>query len=223
MFLFFYFLTFGATRVSVFIPVSLSSSLFILFSSDAFPSCVYIPDLSLSFQGAPALQFSNHDSDPEDRHWQNSPAWRAGWPRPTQALAAALWVAWFFEGEGACFFCSRFRRDFSGFLFFIFIMLVRGRIWTALSAVIFLFFVFCFLSSFGALRSDSEAQCRAGGSSVEELRCPCRLLVGWCRLYPGPVGFILLFPFPFSSLNCELTPTPQTPSAPSPSLSGGTT
>ncbi|KAJ7858114.1 hypothetical protein B0H13DRAFT_1154782 [Mycena leptocephala] len=49
----------------------------------------------------PSAPRANADSDPEDRHWQDSPAWRAGWPRPTQALAAALWVAWFFEGEDA--------------------------------------------------------------------------------------------------------------------------
>jgi hypothetical protein len=50
------------------------------------------------------------DRDPEDvrqeglDEWRTEwahPAWCVGWPRDTDGAAAALWVLWFFEGEGA--------------------------------------------------------------------------------------------------------------------------
>ncbi|KAJ7747072.1 hypothetical protein B0H16DRAFT_1462295 [Mycena metata] len=37
--------------------------------------------------------------DMDDRPEHATPAWRVGWPRDTEAGAAALWVVWFFEGE----------------------------------------------------------------------------------------------------------------------------
>jgi hypothetical protein len=53
------------------------------------------------FDSASRPSTSAYQTHEGETHEQEDTAWRAGWPRPTQDLAAALWVAWAFEGEGA--------------------------------------------------------------------------------------------------------------------------
>ncbi|KAJ6550095.1 hypothetical protein B0H19DRAFT_1378753 [Mycena capillaripes] len=50
-------------------------------------------NLNSSVQGNLNGQFNQEDYHPE----HHTPAWRAGWPRDTEGVAASLWVLWFFE------------------------------------------------------------------------------------------------------------------------------
>ncbi|KAJ7807732.1 hypothetical protein B0H13DRAFT_2482757 [Mycena leptocephala] len=87
------------------------SSAFCFASAKAdFPSSSHAFDLA---SRPPASAYQAHEHSDSDSAYQAEEAWHAGWPRPTQDLAATLWVAWVFKGEGAFRFFS-----FGVFVFF---------------------------------------------------------------------------------------------------------
>jgi hypothetical protein len=76
--------------------------------------------VSYSASGINLLQDDDSDAEHEHAHL----AWRVGWPRDTERAAAALWVLWFFEGEGELLFC--FGEHVPGWLLFLFLEILGG-------------------------------------------------------------------------------------------------